>query len=99
MTTATLPITERALQDAVVDLARYLGWKTFHVYDSRRSEAGWPDLALVRERLILIELKSAKGKLSAAQCEWLLALEDAGVETYIFRPCHWISGEIERILR
>ena len=48
----------------VVDLARTLGWRVYHTYDSRRSQPGFPDLVLVRERILFLELKSETGKLS-----------------------------------
>lgn len=79
-------MTEREWQSQVVSLAKRLGWLVYHTYDSRRSEPGWPDLALVRERFILAELKAEKGRISAAQQRWIDALLAAGVETYIWRP-------------
>ena len=56
-------MTEKELQAAVVELAGYLKWRCYHTYDSRRSNAGFPDLTMVRYgRLIFAELKSEKGK-------------------------------------
>lgn len=93
-------MTEKALQAAVTELAEWLGWRTYHVFDSRRSNPGWPDLFMVRrDRAVAIELKSAKGVATKAQLEWLLALELAGVESHLWRPDDWLSGEIERTLR
>ena len=79
-------IAEKDLERQVRDLAAALGWKRYHTYRSKRSEPGWPDEALVRDRLVLLELKSAAGKLSAAQKAWLRALVDAGAECYVVRP-------------
>lgn len=79
-------MTEREWQSQVVSLAKRLGWLVYHTHDSRRSEPGWPDLALVRERFILAELKAEKGRVSTAQQKWIDALRRAGVETYIWRP-------------
>ena len=56
-------MTEAQLQDAIVQMARVLGWLVYHTFDSRRSAAGFPDLVMVRNgRLIFAELKSATGK-------------------------------------
>lgn len=71
-----------------VQLARAMNWKRYHTFRSDRSEPGWPDDALVRERLILIEWKTEKGKLSDAQKEWIRALLKAQVEVYVCRPRH-----------
>lgn len=80
---------EREWQAQVVDAARLLGWRVYHTHDSRRSEPGWPDLALVRDRLVMAELKTDTGRVSQAQSDWLAALRDAGVETYLWRPSDW----------
>jgi VRR-NUC domain len=48
--------------------------------------SGFPDLVLVRDRVIFAELKREGGKLSAAQREWVEALEKAGAETYVWFP-------------
>jgi hypothetical protein len=79
-------ITEKLLTTQVVDLARMTGWMRYHTYRSTKSAGGWPDEALLRERLILVELKAAGGKVSDAQKTWLRALLKAGQETYIVRP-------------
>jgi len=92
-------MSERQLQSAVVELAGWLGWMTYHTHDSRRSNPGFPDLVLVKgNTLLFVELKSAKGRLTPEQTEWLRALGFvASVATW--RPCDWTSGEIERALR
>lgn len=79
-------MTEREWQAEVTATARTLGWRSYHTHDSRRSDAGWPDLALVRERLVMAELKTDTGRLSAAQERWLELLTRAGIETYVWRP-------------
>jgi hypothetical protein len=93
-------MSERQLQDAVVELAGYLHYLVFHPYDSRRSTPGWPDIVLAGHgRAIFAELKRERGRVSTAQQGWLDALAEAGVETYVWRPWHWHSGEIEATLR
>ena len=97
VTPVQLQQTEREFEAAVVELAKLNGWKVFHPFDSRRSEPGWPDLTLVRgQRLVVAELKSERGKLSAAQTDWTHALLFAGVDIRVWRPRDW--PEIERTL-
>jgi len=98
-TTTTTTMSERQLQSAVIQLAELLGWKTYHTFDSRRSNPGYPDLTLVRgDQLLFVELKSAKGRLTTEQTEWLQALGYvASVATW--RPCDWVDGTIESVLR
>jgi hypothetical protein len=94
-------ITERQLQDAIVECAGVLGWRVYHPWTSVNSAAGYPDLTLVRPpRVIMAELKSATGKLSPDQDDWLRDLMRCpGVEVYLWVPDAWLSGEVERILR
>lgn len=102
--TATQPRqTEKQFEQAVVEYARLCGWRVFHPFDSRRSEAGWPDLSMVRDgMLIFAELKTERGRLSTAQCEWLedLAQVAHGCHPWVmvrtWRPSDW--SEIERVL-
>lgn len=92
-------VTESELQGFVVTLARLHGWLAYHTYDSRRSEAGFPDLTMVRDgRIIFAELKSEKGRVTAAQQRWLdWLVESSGVEVYVWRPSDLDS--IDGILR
>lgn len=79
-------IRERDWQRTVVATARQLGWMTYHTHDSRRSDPGFPDLVMVRERVVFAELKTLTGKVSEEQLAWLGKLEAAGVEVYLWRP-------------
>lgn len=80
--------TERQFQQQVLGLARLLGWRSYHTWSSIHSAAGFPDLVLVRPpRLVFCELKSARGRLSPAQQDWLEALGACpGVEAFCWRP-------------
>ena len=49
------PLREKQVQSAILDVARLLGWRVYHTFDSRKSEAGFPDLVLVRDRVIYAE--------------------------------------------
>lgn len=95
-----MTMSESALQQAVIDLARWAGFMYFHDNDPRRNRPGWPDLVLLHARtgrLIFIELKSDKGKVSPEQHVWLRTL-DMHHETYTWRPIHWTDGTIRRVL-
>lgn len=82
-----MSLSEKAWQGQVVDLATLYQWRHFHVYDSTRSDPGWPDLVLVRRpELLVAELKTDKGCLTIAQREWLELLAACGVETHVWRP-------------
>lgn len=82
---------EKDFQQMVLNVAWPSGWETYHTYDSRRSDPGFPDLCLVRgERLLFAELKTIKGRLRDAQKHWLALLTKVPcVEVYLWRPTDW----------
>jgi len=82
-------MTERDWMAKVIEAARWMGWLVYHTHDSRRSEAGFPDLVLVRDRVVYAELKSERGRLTPQQREWLDALGATGAEAYVWRPTDW----------
>jgi len=79
-------MTEAELQNAVIDLCKLLNWSYYHTYNSRRSVPGFPDMCLVKDRIIFVELKSEKGRLSPAQRQWRDDIQGAGGEWYLVRP-------------
>ncbi len=83
---------EKDWQKQVRQLAETLGYRrAYHTFDSRRSDTGFPDLVLVsaqRKRVVYLELKREKGKVSERQAEWIRDLDAAGAEVYIVRPRH-----------
>jgi hypothetical protein len=90
--------TEKQWQSEVTTLAKDLGWLTYHTLRSKGSEPGFPDLVLVRgERVLFIEVKTMKGKLSSAQSFWLGALGQTTVEVYLWRPSD--IQEVGEVLR
>jgi len=91
---------EKALQQAVLDCARALGWLCYHVHDSRRSAPGFPDILATRGgRLLVAELKVGRGQLRPEQRVWLGALGAVpGVEVFVWREQHWLDGEVARVL-
>ena len=64
------------------------GWLTYHALRSDGSEPGFPDLIMVRDgRLIVWELKSATGRVSNAQREWIDRLREVNrIDVNIVRP-------------
>lgn len=81
---------EKEWQATVVEVARLHGWATMHQLDSRGTEAGWPDLVLLRPpELLIVELKSERGKVTQAQERWLADLSACGVETSVWRPSNF----------
>lgn len=92
----------------VIDLAHLRGWRVAHFRPAQNSRgqwrtpvaadgAGFPDLVLVRDRLIFAELKTTVGRLSPEQVKWRDALIDAGQDWYCWRPDDLPT--ITRILR
>ena len=87
---------------AVTELATLTGWLVYHTYDSRRSQAGFPDLVLARgDRLIFAELKTDRGRIRPSQRLWLerlgaIADQQPNVQVYLWRPKDWPG--IEKIL-
>jgi len=80
---------ESALLRAVREAASAYGWLCHHHYDSRRSEPGWPDIALCKpgRPLLLAELKTPTGKLRPEQDRWYRTLmQVTGVEMHLWRP-------------
>ncbi|MFG1776639.1 VRR-NUC domain-containing protein [Micromonospora sp. NPDC049048] len=87
-------MTEAELMSLVRDLATRIGLRCYHTHDSRRSDAGWPDLAIVGRRLLLRELKTETGRVRPEQQEWIDDLGRAGADVDVWRPSDWRSGRI-----
>jgi hypothetical protein len=58
---------------------------------------GWPDLVLVRGRVLFVELKSDKGIQRDEQEVWEARLHEAKADYYLFRPRDWAT--IEEVLK
>ena len=82
------PMTEAEFLASVTDVANLGQWFIYHTYDSRRSQAGFPDLVLAKNgRVIFAELKTKKGRVRPDQQMWLDELEKhRGIEVYLWRP-------------
>lgn len=85
---------ESEAQATIVELARWRRWLVYHTFDSRRSQGGFPDLTLVRDRCVFVELKRAGEKPRKDQVEWLDALARAGAEVYV-----WTLDDLHEIGR
>ena len=91
-------MSEAELEIHVRAILKDLGLLWYHTHDSRRSPSGFPDLVIVGEHVIYRELKTAKGKVTDSQAEWLHALVMAGQDACVWRPTDLVSGLIGRRL-
>jgi len=98
---------ETDFQRTVIDLAHHMGWHVAHfrtamtrktkegkpvwVTPVQADGKGFPDLVLVRDRVVFVELKAEKGRLSPEQAEWRDWLIGAGQEWYCWKPSDWPS--------
>ena len=86
--------TESQFQSAIIELAEIHHWKIYHVSNVRRrlrshSSEGFPDLVLVKNRVIYAELKKETETPSEEQESWLEALVRANQIAYVWRPSDW----------
>ena len=98
-------MTEAEFQAQIIELAHLRGWVVATFRPARvlvegqetyrtavgADGAGWPDLILAKPpRLLVVELKSEKGKLSPEQEAWLELLRQCmGVQVHVWRPSDW----------
>jgi len=60
---------------------------------------GFPDLCLVRERIVWMELKVNYRKLEPEQEIWRDRIIEAGGEWYLITEKEWQSGLVDMVLR
>jgi len=110
VTESNLPLvvaSEAEFQREVVTFAQSRGWIVAHFRPSLNSRGEWqtavaadgegfPDLVMVRDRIIWAELKN-RTNLSENQKRWRDAIQKAGGEWYLWRPKHW--DELKKVLR
>lgn len=92
---------ENDLQAAILDLCRRLRLLAYHTHDSRRSQAGYPDLTIVDPRsgaLLFVELKARTGMVTPDQRLWLHALGRRHL-ALVWRPEDWHSGHVPELLQ
>lgn len=103
-----MKITEAAFQQQVIALAKLYGWRVAHFRPAQNAKGEWrtpvaadgrgfPDLVLVRDKVLFAELKTSTGKLTRDQVEWGGALLKAGATWTRWRPEDWAT--IEATLR
>lgn len=102
-------MTEAQLQQAVIECAQLLGWRVAHFRPALTARGwrtpvaadgvGFPDLVLVRDRVLFVELKSARGRIGVEQRAWQDALQAAGAVSAVWTPRDWSNGYIEGVLR
>ena len=93
-------ITEKIFQSQIRELSKILHVdKYYHPFLSKWSEKGYPDITIVKvPKLIFLELKTEKGKVTEAQQEWHDLLNQCtSIEAHIVRPADF--NEIVEYLR
>ena len=102
-------MTGKELQKAIIHLARLRGWKVAHfptIQDARGTwrtpvaadGKGFPDLLLVKDRIVIAEIKGKGDRVREDQEDWITRFRIANVETYVWQPGHWTDGTIDAIL-
>src|SRR5262245_42092276 len=71
---------EEAFVAAIIAEAKRQGWKAYHTRISWKSEPDFPDLVLVKHKVLVIEAKTEAGVATAGQLAWLDAFRAAGVD-------------------
>jgi hypothetical protein len=86
---------EKYFQQAVVDMARRLGYEyVYHTWSSRNSPAGFPDLIIGNPGIMIVaELKADDGRITPEQYFWLLYFGSITEHVYLWKP-----DEIEEIV-
>ena len=90
-----LSLSEKDFCNLVIDYAKTRGWRVFHPLPARTSKGwrtqaqgtpkGFPDCVIAQDGvLLLVELKSQKGKLTDEQKDWLQHTNGA-----VWRPKDW----------
>lgn len=106
--TTTAGITESELQESIIAAAHLHGWVVAHFRPGRTASGwrtpvaadgiGWPDLILVRTRLVVAEIKSSTGRLRDEQRLWIHRLQAARVEVHVWTPSEWSDGTVTAVL-
>ncbi len=97
---SVVAISERDLQNAIVQAAHLYGYMVFHARPALSAKGwrtavqydgtGFPDLVMVgKDRIVFAEIKSEKGKPSPAQQQWIAGLEAVARASSTVRVCVW----------
>ncbi len=92
-------MTETELKDIVISVAKRYGWLIHHDLPAQNNrgrwltniqgDAGFPDLLMVHPvsgKILAVELKSERGKLSPLQKRWLMAFDAGKVFNSVWKP-------------
>ena len=92
-------MTEKDLKSIVLNIARRYGWLVHHDLPAMNirgrwathveGDVGFPDLVLVhpnKGQMLVVELKSERGKTTTSQDTWLAAFQLANIENHVVRP-------------
>jgi hypothetical protein len=84
-------LTARGFERQVLRFAEQRGWRCYDGFDQRETPPGFPRLVLTRARaevprVVFLELKGYRGRLTAKQRAWIEQLRADGCEAYVFRP-------------
>lgn len=88
---------EEEFQKAVIKYAQLRGWRVAHFRPALTADGRWItpvaadgkgflDLLMVRERLVVAELKAGDNKLTKEQTEWFKAWQRVKAECYVWYP-------------
>jgi len=99
--TPVTDLPEKTLLARLRHVARQAGSLCYHTWRSKRSEEGFPDLVIVAgTTLYLLELKTTRGQVTAAQQRWIDQLQAVTrIEARVVRPHDleaieaWLQGE------
>lgn len=101
---------QKDLKPAVLDLCKLLRLKVAHFRPARMADGSWRtaveadgegflDLVIVGNGVLWRELKTMGKKPTAAQDDWIVALEAAGQDVGVWTGEDLLSGRIERELK
>jgi hypothetical protein len=92
-------ITEAEFKNVVISIAKRYGWLIHHDLPAQNSrgkwathiqgDAGFPDLLMVHPvsgKILAVELKAEKGKLSPLQKRWLMAFDVSATFNSVWKP-------------
>ncbi|MCK9513768.1 MAG: VRR-NUC domain-containing protein [Pigmentiphaga sp.] len=97
-------VTEAQFQRQVLQLAKLCGWRSAHFRPAQNGQGQWrtavagdgkgfPDLVLVRETVLFVELKVGKNRLTPDQVAWRDALQAAGANWHLWTDDDWPAIE------
>jgi len=83
-------LTEKIFMQTVLDVCRIHGYAAFHTYDSRRTQAGFPDLEIIGHgRIFHRELKLDHGHTTPEQDACIDLINRNGGDAKVWRPAMW----------